>query len=140
MTAPDAGHTGSGPPGETRGRQAIGAARPDRGSVTAELAAAMPVVVLLLLAGLTGVSAVITELRCVDAAREAARAAARGESGAVAGRRAAPPGATVEVTVDGDTARATVRAPVHPLGPHLPGFTVSGSAVAATEPSAETGP
>lgn len=110
--------------------------RRDRGSVTAELAAALPVAVLLLLTGLTGVSAVITELRCVDAAREAARAAARGEPGVPAGLRAAPAGATVDVTVDGDTVRATVRATVHPLGPYLPGFAVDGSAVAAMEPSA----
>jgi TadE-like protein len=102
--------------------------------VTAELAAAMPVVVLLLLAGMTGVSAVITELRCVDAAREAARTAARGGPGVPAGRRAAPPGASVAVTTDGDTVHATVRATVRPLGPHLPGFAVEGSAVAAVEP------
>jgi hypothetical protein len=107
----------------------------ERGSVTAELAAAMPVLVLLLLAGLTGVSAVITELRCVDAAREAARAAARGEPGVPAGQRAAPSGATVEIRFDGDTVQATVRAKVHPLGPHLPGFTVDGTAVAALEES-----
>ncbi len=49
----------------------------DRGSVTAELAVALPALVLLLLAGLTAVQAVTVQLRCVDAAREAARAAAR---------------------------------------------------------------
>jgi hypothetical protein len=108
--------------------------RRDRGSVTAELAAALPIVVVLLLVGMTGVTAVITELRCVDAAREAARSAARGEPGVPAGTRAAPPGARVEVAVDGDTVHATVRATVRPLGPYLPAFTVEGSAVAAVEP------
>jgi hypothetical protein len=111
--------------------------RSDRGSVTAELAAALPIVVLLMLAGITGVSAVITELRCVDAAREAARSAARGEPGVPAGQRAAPSGASVLVATDGDTVRATVRAPVRPLGPYLPGFTVEGTAVAAVEPFSE---
>ncbi len=108
--------------------------RRDRGSVTAELAAALPVVVFLLLAGITGVSAVVTQLRCVDAAREAARSAARGGPGVPAGERAAPPGARVEVAADGDMVHATVRATVRPLGPYLPGFTVEGSAVAAVEP------
>jgi len=106
----------------------------DRGSLTAELAAALPVVVFLLLAGLTAVNAVGTKLRCLDAAREGARAAARGDSGEDAGRRAAPPGATVTVVVDGDTVRASVRAAVRPLGPHLPGLSVDADAVAAVEP------
>jgi TadE-like protein len=108
----------------------------DRGSVTAELATSLPVVVLLLLAGLTGVDAMVTKLRCVDAAREAARAAARGESGEAAARHGAPEGATVSVQVDGDTVRATVRVTAHPLGRHLPGFPVSADAVAALEPGA----
>ncbi len=108
--------------------------RRDRGSLTAELAAALPVVVLLMLAGLTGVNAVGVKLRCVDAAREAARAAARGESGEAAGRRTAPDGATVVVVIDGDTVRATVRAVAHPLGAHMPGVPVGAVAVAAVEP------
>jgi Flp pilus assembly protein TadG len=106
----------------------------DCGSVTAELAAAFPVLVILLIAGLAGVSAVVTQLRCVDAAREAARAAARGEPGEAAGQRAAPADARVSVSVDGELARATVRAGVHPLGARLPGFTVEARAVAAVEP------
>jgi hypothetical protein len=108
----------------------------DRGSATAEVAATLPVVVVLLLTGLTGLSAAVTQVRCVDAAREAARAAARGESGQAAGERAAPRGATVSVHVEGDEVRATVRAVVHPLGGRLPGFAVQASAVAALEPDA----
>ena len=50
----------------------------DRGSTTVELAMSLPALVLLMLAGLTAVSAVRTQLECVDAAREAARAVARG--------------------------------------------------------------
>jgi hypothetical protein len=110
--------------------------RVDRGSVTAELAVVLPVVVLLLLAGFTGVTAVLTKLRCVDAAREAARATARGDAGEPAGRRAAPDGASISVRVEGDTVRAVVRASVRPLGPLLPAVTVEGTAVAATEPGA----
>jgi hypothetical protein len=106
----------------------------DRGSVTAELAACMPVVVLLLLAGLTGLDAVVTKLRCVDAAREGARAAARGESGVSAAMRVAPDGATVSVRVDADTVRVAIRVTTRPLGAHLPGIAVDAEAVAAMEP------
>jgi Tfp pilus assembly protein PilX len=106
----------------------------DRGSVTAELAVALPVLMVLLLAGLTSVNAVTLKMRCVDAAREAARSAARGEPGVAAGERAAPEGAAVSISADGDTIRATVRTRAHPLGTLLPGFTVEADAVAAVEP------
>jgi hypothetical protein len=102
--------------------------------VTAELAVGLPALVLLLLAGLTAVLVVLTKLECVDAAREAARAAARGDSGVTAGGRVAPRGATVSVGPDGDLVRVTVRAAVRPLGSHLPGFSVSATAVALPEP------
>ncbi|GAA4693232.1 TadE family type IV pilus minor pilin [Phytohabitans rumicis] len=108
----------------------------DRGSFTAELAAGLPALMLLLFAGLTAVGAVTTKAQCVDAAREAALAASRGEPGRAAGERAGPAGATVSVTVDGDTVVATVRAPVRGLGGLLPGMTVAATAVAAAEPGA----
>ena len=110
-------------------------ARRDRGSFTAELAAGLPALMLLLFAGLTAVSAVTTKAHCVDAAREAALAAARGESGVGAGQRVAPPGATVSISMAGDTVVATVRAPVRAIGGGLPGMTVTATAVAAVEPS-----
>jgi len=75
-------------PGRDRGTRRGVAWRTDRGSVTAEFALSIPVLVLLLLAGLTAVGAVVTKLQCVDAAREAARAEARGASGEQAGRSA----------------------------------------------------
>ncbi|HEX5598078.1 MAG TPA: TadE family type IV pilus minor pilin [Micromonosporaceae bacterium] len=106
----------------------------DRGSFTAELAAGLPALLLLLLVGLTAVNAVTTKAQCVDAAREAALAAARGEPGTAAGQRSAPAGATVTVRVDGMTVVATVRAPVRALGARLPRLTVAATAVAAIEP------
>jgi hypothetical protein len=106
----------------------------DRGSATAELAATLPALMVLLLAGVMAVSAAGTKIRCGSAARDAALAAARGEDGANAARRVAPDGAAVRVSTDGDLSRATVSAKVQPFGDLLPGFTVSGSAVAAVEP------
>lgn len=65
---------------------ATGPGRPtaDDGMVTAELAVALPTVVVTLLAGVAVLSAVATQMRCADAAATAARLAARGESVAVA--------------------------------------------------------
>lgn len=105
----------------------------DRGSFTAELAAGLPALMLLLLAGLTAVSAVTAKGQCVDAAREAALATARG---APAPGQFTPPGATVDIEVAGDVVTARVSAPVRLLGAHLPVITVHGAAVAAREPSA----
>jgi hypothetical protein len=106
----------------------------DRGSFTAELAAGLPALVLLLLAGLTAVSGVATKVHCADAARDAALAAARGEAGSPDGAGEVPPGAVVSVSVDGDRVTATCRAPVPMLGGRLPALTVADRAVAAVEP------
>lgn len=108
----------------------------DRGSATAELAVGLPALVLFLVAGLWAVSAVTTQMRCVDAARDGALAASRGEPGAEAARQRAPAGATVTVVVEADTVRARVTAPVGPLGGLLPGLTVTADAAAAVEPGA----
>ncbi|WP_229398710.1 TadE family type IV pilus minor pilin [Micromonospora okii] len=108
----------------------------DRGSFTAELAAGLPAVLLLLLAGLTAVNAVATQAGCLGAAREAALAASRGQPGVAAGQAAAPGGADVSVAVVGDRVTATVRAPVRALGARLPRITVTATAVAAVEPGA----
>ncbi|MFG1883764.1 TadE family type IV pilus minor pilin [Micromonospora sp. NPDC049102] len=108
----------------------------DRGSFTAELAAGLPALLLLLLAGLTATNAVSTQASCLHSAREAALAAARGAGGEDE-QRAAPPGAEVTVTIDGDRVQATVRAPVRALGGRLPRITVVATAVAAVEPGAD---
>jgi Flp pilus assembly protein TadG len=106
----------------------------DRGSFTAELAAGLPALILLLLAGLTAAVAVSTKGQCVDAAREGALAGARGDSAAVAAHRVAPVDAEVEIDEGEETVTVVVRARVSVLGAHLPAITVTGRAVAAREP------
>lgn len=108
----------------------------DRGSFTAELAAGLPALVLLLMAGLVAVSAVTTKAQCLDTAREAALAASRGEPGSAAAAGSAPAGADISVSVSADTVVATVRAPVRTVGARLPQLSVEASAVAAIEPGA----
>jgi hypothetical protein len=65
-----------------RPRLAAGPAAPSResGMVTAELAVALPTLLLVLAVGLGAVSVVAGRVRCVDVAAVAARLAARGES------------------------------------------------------------
>jgi Flp pilus assembly protein TadG len=108
----------------------------DRGMVTAELAACLPVLVLILAVALTAVAAVGVRVRLQDAAREAARAAARGDQ-SVASQLAAraAPGATLTITTEGDHVVAVVRGRLHPLGGWLPALTVTERAVAAVEPA-----
>jgi len=124
--------------GRCRGltRRGRGSARRDRGSATAELAVGLPALVLLLMFALGAVNAVLARMQCVDAARDAALTSARGGDGTAEGQRRAPRGATVSVTVAGQTATAVVRLRVQPLGPYLPSITVTGQAVADQEPDA----
>jgi hypothetical protein len=51
----------------------------DKGSATAELAVALPAIVILLVTGILAIAAVTAKLGCVATAHEAAIAAARGE-------------------------------------------------------------
>lgn len=106
----------------------------DRGAFTAELAAGLPALMLLLLLGLTAVVAVSTRMQCLDAAREAAIAAARGEPATEAAARVAPVGADVDVAQGADSVTVTVGARVRVLGGNLPLITVRATAVAAREP------
>jgi hypothetical protein len=106
----------------------------DRGAFTAELAAGLPALMLLLLSGLTAVSAVTTYLQCVDAAREGALSAARGGPGPADATGIAPADAQVSLVEGEDTVVVTVRAAVPVLGGHLPAITVRAEAVAAREP------
>ena len=113
--------------------------RDDRGAATAELALGIPLLVALT-AGLVWMLAVgATQVRVIDASREAARAVARGDDEATAeavARRIAPEAASVDIVV-GDTevvvtTSARVAGPGGLLG-SLPGVTVSADAVALVE-------
>jgi hypothetical protein len=110
--------------------------RRDRGSATAELAVALPALLLLLFFALGAVDAVLARMQCQDAARDAALAAARGGDAAGVGRSRAPRGAEISVGGDSRTVRVEVRLDVRPLGGHLPGITVAAAAVADREPGA----
>ncbi len=104
---------------------------------TAELAVCLPVLMLVLAAGIGLVAVVSGRVHVQDAAREAARAAARGDTVAATrlAQRAAP-GSTVTIGRDGDDTQVRVRITIRPLGGLLPAVTVTGAAVAAAEPDA----
>jgi len=110
-----------------------------RGSVTAETAVLLPVLLVVLAAAIGVLACVAAQLQCVDAARAAARVAARGDDASMVrstGERLAPPGARVEVRSDGGIVEVVVRAQVRPFGEALrllPAIDVAGRAVAATE-------
>lgn len=110
--------------------------RGERGMVTVELAASIPVILLLLAFALTAIDAARARLACVDAARDGALAAARGSDadGQAAALRLVP-GATVAVSRAGGFVTVTVTA-VAPLAGALPDVTVSASSTAAVEPEA----
>ncbi|MFY1635666.1 TadE family type IV pilus minor pilin [Solwaraspora sp. WMMB335] len=103
----------------------------DRGSFTAELAAGLPALMLLMVVGLTAVRAVVVKAECVDLARGVALAVARGEPSPY---RTLPVGTRVSIAVDGDLVTVTVHAPVLPAGVRLPAEAVSATATAAVEP------
>lgn len=115
--------------------------RGSRGSVTAETAVLLPVLLVVLAAAIGVLACVAAQLQCVDAARAAARVAARGDDPSlvrVTGERLAPPGARVEVRAGAETVEVVVSAQVRPFGAALrllPAVEVSGRAVAAAEPS-----
>lgn len=111
--------------------------------VTVEMAAAIPVLLVLVLAGVYAVRVADMQTRCVDAAREVARAAARDDPRAVAlGRMAVPGPVVIAVRRDKDTVTATVTVRVRPAGGNLPSLTISVHATAAVESvsEAETSP
>ena len=109
--------------------------RVDRGAATAELAVALPSLVIVLAVALAAVDLGLAQVRCVDAARLGARLLARGEpEGSVLAevRAAAPHGAEVSVTSDGTRVSvlvtAAVPAALRPLGT-LPAPSASAQAV-----------
>ena len=97
--------------------------RLEPGAATAELAVALPSLVLVLALSLGAVDLGLDRVRCVDAARLGARLLARGEPEAAAlaeVRRAAPEGARVSVTRSGGLVTVSVTGevapPLRPLG------------------------
>lgn len=80
--------------------------RAEAGSVSAEFAIALPVVVAVLALCLSGMQVAGQQLRLQDAAAAAARAAARGQSTAIVARLA--PGATVTSWSDSDLTCTTL--------------------------------
>lgn len=105
---------------------------------TAELAMAIPAVVLVLALCLTAMALGIDQVRCVDAARVGARAASRGEPAQVVRELAegrAPTGSTV--TVEAGPATVTVAVVAPPRVRLLPAVpAAAASAVAVWEPGA----
>jgi Flp pilus assembly protein TadG len=105
----------------------------DAGMVTAELAVALPALVVVMVAALYGVAVVTAQLRCQDAAAMAARLAARGEAAATvrsSALAAAPSGAGLSIAGSASTVTATVTVRVWAPGLSglLPGVSVSGRA------------
>ena len=117
--------------------------RRDRGMATAEVAVALPALVVLVAAGMTAVSVLTAQLRCVDAAREGARAAARGEDAAIVrslAERSGPDGSDVQMTSGGQEVEVTVSAEADSVGGLLPAVRVQASAVALREPESTDEP
>jgi hypothetical protein len=107
--------------------------------VTAELAVALPAVVLVAVAVLSALGCALDTIRCVDAARATARLLARGDPPSVAlseGHRLAPTGAALSVSTSASEVEVRVvdgrRGPGGWLGGVLP-LVASGEAVAARE-------
>jgi hypothetical protein len=106
----------------------------DRGAVTVEAAIALAALIVVVVLCLGALLAAATQVRCVDAAREAARLAARGADADAmpTALRVAPPGADISIRTDGDRVIAVVSARVW----LLPLLRLHAEAVAAREPGA----
>ncbi|MCX5398657.1 TadE family type IV pilus minor pilin [Streptomyces sp. NBC_00102] len=113
----------------------------DTGSVTAEAAMVLPVLVALALVLVWALVAAADQIRCVDAARAGARAAARSEPESAvrdAATAAAPARARVVVRREGALWRVRVEAPTP--GPRALALTLSADAAALAEDTVGAGP
>ena len=126
-------------------RRVTGEPKPDSGSATVELAAAIPLLVAVTLAMVGVLGLARDQVLAQGAAREAAREAAVGGDlarASAAARAALPPGRTAEVVVASDGAvrvRASVELPVGlPFG--VRPVVIRASAVAAREPGPPPNP
>jgi hypothetical protein len=117
-----------------RGRIPVaGPGTPEDGMVTAELAVALPALVVVMVAALYGVALVTAQLRCEDAAAMAARLAARGETAGTvrsSALAAAPRSAGLSLASSATTVTATVtvRVSAPGLSGLLPAVSVSSRA------------
>ena len=103
----------------------------DAGSVTVEAALGIASLAVVVALAAAGAAAALTQVRLVDAAREAARVAAMsGPAEGLAAGRAAAPGALVEVDEGASSVTAVVVAPAA----GLPGVELTVRAVARIEP------
>ena len=114
------------------------AAAAETGMVTAELAVALPAVVLVALIVFSGLQVALTQLRCRDAAAVAARLTARGESAATvtaAMSSTAPAGSHLVVRRDGQLVQVRVSASVRLLGTGrlLPSLIVTATSAAVDD-------
>lgn len=103
--------------------------------VTAEMATALPVLVIVVWAAVTAVVVAQLRVRCADAARDAALALARGDASSVQRRADEAAGRHVDVFVqdEADDVRVTVRMALRPLG-WLGQLSLQESAVVPAEP------
>lgn len=130
------GHAGE----ASRGLLASPASPSERGTVTAETAVVLPVLVAIVMGMVWLISVGVTKVRVVDAARETARAVARDEPRSAAvelGSRIAPELSRFELEERGRLVRVHVSAPVGGPGGlfrFLPGVEVEAAAVTAKEP------
>lgn len=109
----------------------------DRGAITAELALALPAVVLVVAVLLVTAAAATAQLRCADAARAGARVAALGQSDAevsAVARQLAGDAATVRVVRDPPWVQVMVSASVPGSWFSAGGLGLSASATAWLEP------
>ncbi|WP_139347895.1 TadE family type IV pilus minor pilin [Nocardia donostiensis] len=103
--------------------------------MTVEAAIALAAIVATVILCVAALLAASSQVRCVDAAREAARLAARGDRAhaAAAAREVAPPDADIDIRRDGRRVIAEVAVGT----PLLPGLVLRAEAVAALEPGAD---
>lgn len=96
-----------------------GETRSDRGSVTAEFAAVVPAVVVLLALCLAAVQVAAVQVRVADVAADSARMAARGDgaSAATSHARGSIAGASVVIESRGQLVCVQIDAPASTTGP-----------------------
>ncbi len=106
--------------------------RGDSGSATVEAALVIPVLVFVLAICLGGISCIVLQVRCIDAAREAARLAGRGD---LDGARAvvADLAGNADVVIDLDLRWARARVSARPWGGPLPNVLITAESAARRE-------